>query len=358
MKLEDIAKSRNISQNITQHENATVKELVSWMGAIQAQDFAMAKWAIGLRLANSTEQQIEEAYNNGDIIRTHLMRPTWHFVPAQDLNWLLALTAPQILKIVSYRDKDLELNVSIYKKCNKIIEKTLLAHTYATRDLIGQELLNSKIDIENNRLSHILIRAELEGLICSGPLVGKKLTYALLESRVSEKKRFNRDESLAELAKRFILSHAPVTIKDFTWWSGLSVSDSKKAFDFVKDQFISEKIGSETYWLTSNSRSKISKTKSVFLLPAYDEFLIGYANREASISLSNNKNAISNNGIFRPTIMVNGKVIGIWKRQIVKNKIIVETNFFESPELNSKLSFEDSLRKYAAFSGMEVLLAK
>ncbi len=226
---------------------------------MQAQDYNMSKWAVGVRLPGSTNKTIETAIDMAEIIRTHLLRPTWHIVSAKDIYWLLELTAPRIKASLKSRHKELEISEYVIKKSKKIIEDALLGDHHLTREELVGKLENSKIKTNNNRASHIFLMAELDGLICSGKIKGKKQTYALLEERVSRKKNFNREESLAELSKGYFKTRGPATLQDFAWWSGLTLTDAGKAFETVKEDFISEMINSRTFWFEDSIVSSQSK---------------------------------------------------------------------------------------------------
>jgi len=327
MVLSNISTSRIQNQEITNHRFNLPLDLVSHMGAMQAQDFQMARWAIGLRLQHATDNLILEAYNSGEIIRTHLMRPTWHFVSSNDVYWMLQLTAPQIKTLSKSRNKQLELDNNIFKKSNVLLEKNLRNRANLTREELTYLYENANIRTNDNRLSHLLMNAELDGLICNGAQKGNKLSYALLEERIPVKKLLSREESLAELANRYFTSHAPATLRDFVWWSGLSVSDARNAIEMIKYDFISDTFNDEIY-LFKDSSVVNHREKSVHLLPAFDELLIGYRNRTATINENLNKKAISDNGIFRPIIVLNGQVVGIWKRETQKAKVVIEANLF------------------------------
>jgi hypothetical protein len=332
MTLNDISNIRLNSQKIVATEFKTANQIVNWMGAIQAQDYSMAKWAIGVRLLNPTDEGIETSLDKGEIIRTHLMRPTWHFVSAEDIYWMLELTAPKIKSSLKSRHKELELSESIFSKSNFIIEKALSFGLSLTREELAKEYDKAMINTNGNRLSHLLLRAELDGIVCSGPIKENKQTYALLNERVPCKKVLSRDESLGELAKRYFTSRCPATLQDFIWWSGLSVTEARLALESVKSSFISDTIGSQIYWFTNSFPQTVYDKSSTHLLPAFDEFLISYKDRSASLSLTDNKKNVSDNGIFRPVIVINGQVTGLWKRTIKKNIIIIETDFFLGPD--------------------------
>ncbi len=349
MELKDISRIRLLSQQIAAAKFKTPKELVSRMGAMQAQDFYMAEWALGVRLKNSTEKLIKEAFNKGEIIRTHLMRPTWHFVSPEDIYWMLELTAPQIKSEMKSRDKELELDNAVYKKCNSIIGKALKGGNNLTREDLINLLEKANIATGNNRASHLFFRAELEGIMCSGKIIGKKQTYALLNERVPKTKKINRQEALALLAQKYFSSHCPAALQDFIWWSGLPVKDSRNALEMIKSNLISENIDGHTYWMpTSFSLPKVDEN-SVYVLPAYDEFIISYRDRTASLPFHNHKLAVSNNGIFRPLIVINGQVTGIWKRTLKKDEVSIEIEFFRRHKKAEKVLIEIAFEKFAFF---------
>ena len=349
MNLADIAKIRLISQQIAGTKFKTVKDIVAWMGAMQAQDYAMVKWAIGVRLPNITDQVVETAIDNGEIIRTHLLRPTWHLVSADDIYWMLALTAPQIKASLKSRHKELALSEAIFAKSNTIIEKALRGGKHLIREELMAALGKAKIATDDNRSSHLLLRAELDGIACSGATKVGKQTYALLEARVPKTKPLTKEEALAKLAKKYFTSHCPATLQDFVWWSGLSVGEASHALEMVKSDFISETIASQTYWLADSFSIPKTGKESVYLLPAFDEFIISYKDRSASLPLENHNKTISNNGIFRPVIVVNGQVIGIWKRTVKKDKVMMETEFFKQPNKSTKSLIEKAAISFGHF---------
>jgi len=249
MKLVDVAKIRFISHHIAGTGLEAPKDLVSWMGAMQAQDYAMVKWAVGVRLPNVTDQAVDAAINNAEVIRTHVLRPTWHLVSAQDIYWLLALTAPHIKASLRSRHRELGLSETIFRQSNAIMEKALRDGKHLTRNDLLVEIKKAQISIDENRASHLFLWAELDGIVCSGAIQAGKQTYALLEERVPKpNSTFSKDDLLAKLARRYYTSHGPATWQDFAWWSGLSVGDAKHALDMAKADLVSETIDSQVYW--------------------------------------------------------------------------------------------------------------
>lgn len=352
----DISNCRLINQQIVGSKCKTAKELVGWMGAMQAQDYAMAKWAIGIRLPDSTQKEIETAMDDGQIIRTHLLRPTWHFVSAEDIWWMLELTSPQIKAAMKSSDRNLELTDDIFKKSNALLERSLRDNNHLSREDITSKLKEASIDIGKNRVSHLLLRAEIEGVICSGKAKADKQTYALLAERVPKPKTLSRDIALAELAGKYFSSHCPATIHDFIWWSGLSITESRHALEMIKPNLVSETIDNQTYWFT-NSFSTSSQDKKLFhFLPAFDEFIISYKDRKASLPHEKHNKAVSNNGIFWPVIALDGQVIGTWKREVKKETVIVQPSLFIPHDPSMQNRMKEALIPYSHFIGKQTEL--
>lgn len=355
MTLSEISNLRLQNQKIEATTFANANEVVSWMGAMQAQDYAMCKWAIGQRMAGATDEYIDTAVNDGLIIRTHVLRPTWHLVCSEDIYWMLDLTAPRIKSSMKSRDKELGITHEVLNKSFSLLEKELSNGINLSRDQIAAILNASGIKTDENRLSHILMNTELEGLICSGRRTGNKLTYGLLSQRVPKRQMFSKEESLAKLAQRYFTSHGPATLKDFIWWSGLSVIDATKALNLVASDFICETFDSQKYWMKAEYSAFNRNKNSIHLLPAFDEFLISYKDRNASLELAHNRKAISNNGIFYPLIIINGQVAGTWKRLIQKGKVKIETNLFVDINRQIKALIEIEIENYSRFLNLKLI---
>jgi hypothetical protein len=348
MTLKDIAITRLVNLQIVCTKFKTVMEIVNWMGAMQAQDLPMSKWAVGIRLPGSVEKVINDAIDNAEIIRTHLMRPTWHLVSSEDIYWMLELTAPQIKSSLKSRHKELELTPDTVNKSNTIIEKALLKKHHLTRQEIIAHLHKAKISTNDNRASHLLLCAELEEIICSGKIVKNKQTYALLNERVKKIKNISRDEALTKLAVKYFSGHSPATLDDFSWWSGLHAKDARQALESAEPDLIKKKINSVEYYLMDKS-FPVKIFKDVHLLPAYDEFLISYKDRSASLAAPNNKRTISMNGIFKPVVVINGEVKGTWKRTNKKDDINIEVELFADQDKSTKNLILEAADKYGFF---------
>jgi len=348
MNLQQIANLRLVNQQIAGTKFTSPKELVAWMGAMQAQDALMVKWAVGVRLPDATEKAVEAALDRGEILRTHVLRPTWHIVSADDLRWMLSLTAPRIQAGMKSRLSELGLDAGTLSKGQKVIEKSLRGGSHATRETLIRALEQVGIATDENRASHLFMAAELEGLICSGKTQQGKQTFALLEEWVRPSSPIERDEALARLAKRYFNSHGPATLEDFTWWSGLTVSDARRALESVKADLQFEIVEEKTYWLAA---MKVQPKETAFLLPAFDEFLISYKDRSATITFEHQKRAFTNNGIFHPVIVVNGQAVGVWKRTLKRDQVQVQAEYFVPTTPTAQRQIEAEAIRYGEFVG-------
>jgi hypothetical protein len=347
MTLNEIADLRLASQRIATGNYRAPRELTAWMGALQAQDFNMVRWAIGMRVPESTITSVEDAINQGDIIRTHLLRPTWHFVSADDLRWMLGLTGPKIKNGLKYRQDRLGLSRETLSVTNRMIAE-MLKGKQLERDEIKAALLKNGIQPGDNRISHIFLWAELSGLICSGKIIKNRQTYALMDERAPAGKNFSKDEMAAMLAKRYFRSHGPATIKDFAWWSGLTVKEIRNAIDMSNDELEMAEADSVKYWYGKDQQYAESGN-TARLLPAFDEFIIGYADRSAILTDVHHKKAVSQNGIFRSVVILGNQVAGLWTVQKVKEKLIVGVNPFRSLGKAERSSVETAAEDYGRF---------
>jgi hypothetical protein len=354
----EIAYRRLISQQLEHNNLVTPKEVVAWMGAMQAQDFPMAKWAVGVRLPGSTEAIIETAINQGEILRTHLLRPTWHFVSAEDIRWMLDLTATHIKKAQSSRDRVLELSEEVYSHSNRVIGEALRDGSHLTRDALVTELNKAGIATDHNRAAHLLARAEIEKIICSGAIFHGKPTYASLDKRVPQTKGMLREEALAELARRYFTSRSPATLQDFTWWSGLPVKATFEGLELIRSELIAEDINGTTYWLTADGLTRFQMQPVVQLLPPFDELIISYTDRSAPIpaEFEMHMKQISDRGVFRPIIVFNGQIIGIWKRTVVKENLMLEIQLFPTDNSLPLDLIQKAADQYGRFSGKQSTL--
>lgn len=324
------------------------EELVTWMGAVQAQDYAGCKWALGVRTAGTTDSSTEQAIDKGKIIRTHVLRPTWHLVSPADVRWMLMLTAPRVHAVAAFGYRQMELNDAIFKRANNVFLKALQDGKHLTRQELAAALQQAKIQTNDLRMIHLLFHAELDALICNGPRIGKQFTYALLDERVPETKKIKQEEALVKLTERYFKSHGPATLADYTWWSGLSAKDAQKGLELIKTTLISESVGEKTYWMT-NATAAIKSKSSVILLPAFDEYTVAYKDRSLAVNEAAAKK--TGNGIFKPLLVIDGQVKGFWKRNDKKGSSRVDLTPFEKLNDAQTKKITAEIKRYSSFLG-------
>ncbi len=354
MTSQDIVNLRLSNLQVTNTKFTKPEEIVSCLGAVQSQDFSAAKWALGLRLPDTMDQQIEEAFNQGKILRTHIMRPTWHFIAPQDIRWILDLTSPRLHTFNGYYYRRSGLSKEIFKKSNQVITKALQGGKALSKTKLNETLQKAKIPTQDLGLTFIMLQAEIESLICSGPRIGKQFSYMLLEERAPKARRLSRDEALAELTRRFFLSHGPATIADFSWWSGLTVADIKKGLEMNGKQLLKETVNDQVYWFSNSSLPPPNSKLSAHLLPFYDEYVVAYKNRSAIFDPKYAQKVNNRGGILNPTIVINGQVVGTWKRTLKKDLVVITLTPFWDLTKAEVEAIEKAVEKYGQFLGMKV----
>jgi hypothetical protein len=349
----DITTRRLINQQIINSNFTKPEEILSHMCGMQAQDYAQAKWAIRLRLPESSDSNIEKAIAQKKIVRTWAMRGTLQFVAVKDYRWMLPLLAPQFLSTSGARNKQLGLNEKIFNQSNSLIVRALEESTMLTRDEIGTVLNNAGIATDQNRLSHLLHFATMSQLICFGPRKEKEFTFVLLDDWIPVKKSLSPEKSLHELAKRYFISRGPATLEDFNWWSGLSAADAKSALESVNSFFVRESFGGKKHYFAKDQtgfKNLADLKQRVLLLAGFDEYLIGYTDRSACLDPKFKTKAVYNNGIFHPTIVIDGQIVGIW-RPITKGKnITMRSELFIKLTKEQKKKADEMFERYCRFA--------
>ncbi|HEX6292593.1 MAG TPA: winged helix DNA-binding domain-containing protein [Herpetosiphonaceae bacterium] len=346
-----IALQRLAWQRLSQQPFDRPDEVVAWLGAVQAQDYLGAKWALGLRMRDATDETVEQAFADGTILRTHVMRPTWHFVTPADIRWLLELTAPRVKAANAYRHRQLELDDALIDRSNAVITDTLRGGQLRTRAELGAALAAADIAAEGSRLSHIVMRAELDGIVCSGPRRGKQFTYALLDERAPDARRLQREEALAELTRRYYTGHGPATVRDFTWWSGLTVADAKAGLELVGAELGHAVIDGQSYYFSASMSPAAQPSDTAWLLPTYDEFLVGFSSFDKS---RRGGQEISPKIVFDATIVIGGRVVGTWRRAFKKDTVEIEIAPFAARTDAEDAAIVAAARRYGDFVGMPV----
>jgi Winged helix DNA-binding domain len=351
----EIAHQRLHNQLIAHQTFEKAEDVVRWMCAVQAQDYAAAKWAIGLRMQNSTDSIIEQAFTEGTILRTHILRPTWHFVLPADIRWMLALTAPRVIAASANYYRTLGLDDTLFSRSNAVMAKALQGGRQLTRAELASVLQQAGIATDNlQRIGQIIMRAELDGIICSGARRGKQFTYALLDERAPQARMLDRDEALAELASRYFTSHGPATLQDFVWWSGLTVADARTGLDMPTPKLMHEVIDGQTYRHSASTPPSNDLSLPVYLLPNFDEYTVGYTDRSAIFDMSDAEKFDTPGNVLNPTIVLDGLVVGTWKRTIKNDTVHLTPNLFTTLTRSEISALIESANRYGAFLKMPV----
>ena len=328
---------------------------MQWLGAVQAQDYTGAKWGIAQRCASATDADIDHVFDDGKILRTHVLRPTWHFVSPADIRSLLELTAPRIkASMVAYM-RVLELDEAVFRRSNALIAKALGGGHHLTRAELGAVLHRGRIRATGPRLAHMIMRAELDALVCSGVRRGKAHTYALLDERAPDFPAVDRNEALARLARRYFTSHGPATLRDYTWWSGLAAADARAGLEMVKPELQSEVVEGSTYWFATSPDTAPFQHPTIHLLPNYDEQFVAYKDRTAAVPSSLRKQLDPRAlAIIGNVVVMNGQVIGSWRRRIEKHGVAIEVKLLITLNKMQRAALQTAVDRYARFIRLPV----
>ncbi|HEY2964420.1 MAG TPA: winged helix DNA-binding domain-containing protein, partial [Pyrinomonadaceae bacterium] len=347
----DLLVQRAANQKLSNSGFQRAVDVVRWFGAVQAQDFNAAKWALALRMSHATTSTaIEDAYNKGRILRTHLLRPTWHFVAPDDIRWLLELTAPRVNLRCGPNYRKLELDGPTFKRSNRILRNALQGGKHLTRVELKKALGQSGVDAGDTiRMAHIMLRAELDGVVCSGRRIGKQFSYALLDECVPVAKTLNRDEALVELMRRYFNSHGPATLPDFIWWSGLTAADARRGVAQLDRHLQKAVVDEKEFWHARTAAVPQRSAHSAHLLPVYDEYNVAYKDRQTALDLTDGKPAISAWDMLGPTAMLNGTIVGTWKAAMDKKSVTIVVNAARTLSKRERLAIAKAAERYARF---------
>lgn len=350
LSLADIAHLRLRNQHLIGPGLAAPADVVGWLGAVQSQDYAGARWGVGQRMKRASDAAVAAAYDAGEIIRTHVLRPTWHFVSPADLRWMLELTAPRVRAALRYYDEKLALDAATLKRSQSVLRRALEGGHDRTRNELATLLAAAGLEGAGQRLAHIMIHAELDAVVCSGPMRGKQFTYALADERVPAAPERTRDEALCELTQRYFTSHGPALPQDFAWWSGLTIRDAHLGLELAGKSLSTLEVDGRRYYHAGSARPPKLRSPVVHLLPNYDEQLIAYKERSATIdrervmSLGRRENVFANH-----MVTLNGQVIGGWRRSAARPHAPIEIKLVAKLSAPERQALKDAEARLAKF---------
>jgi hypothetical protein len=345
-----VVQSRLHTQRLASGHFDRPADAVRWLGAMQAQEFAEAKWSIAERVDGCTDADVEEAFSSGEILRTHVLRPTWHFVAPTDIRWMLRLTAPRVHAANRYTYRRFDLPDETLEQAHGVIAAALGDGYPRTRPELADALAKAGIVADGVRLGYILMHAELEELVCSGPRRGKRHTYALLDQRAPETPALTRDEALSELTLRFFRSRGPATVADFTAWSSLTVADAKAGLQMAGEELDTTLDEKGTSWIGGAGGGASPSAPGAYLIPMYDEMGIGYKDLRMVLAQPPPRE-----GLNRP-IVIDGRTVGSWKRTMAKRAVTIEATVFTELSSGDRSALEAAVERFGRFMELPAAL--
>lgn len=385
MRTTDLLSARMGSQGIADARFADAESLLAWMGCVQAQDFGQAKWAVGMRCGGVglgarvsaaratgssaagplTEAEVDAAFNEGRLLRTHVLRPTWHFVLPADIGWMLRLTGPRVKNFCRPYHRQLGIDAAALKRSKKIMTRAMEGGAALTRVELAALLRAAKMDTSDIRMNFLLMDAELDGLICSGARKGNQFTYTLLEERAPGQLDLDGDAALAELTRRYFRSRGPATEGDFAWWGGMTLGQARRGLEMVAKEFERIRVGEVEYWwsgpvgaaggVAARGLTGTGTMKEVVLLPAYDEYAVGYKDRSPTVPEEHVKETFHG---LKPVVLVRGRVAGMWKRWVEKGKVVVEVSALSKWSKATVQGVKREARRWSVFAGAAGMTVK
>lgn len=350
-----IVRRRLIHQRLGGDRFDTAGDVVRWLGAVQAQEFAEVMWSLAERTQACGHAEVEAAFGRGDFIRTHALRPTWHFLANEDVRWLLRLTRPRVHALNRYMYRKLDLDANVLQRGHDVLARTLSASGPLTRRELAAHLAAAGVEAEGLRLGYVLMHAELEEVICSGPRRGRSQTYALLDDRVpvSPTDERPRESSVDELVVRYFRSHGPATVNDFTAWSSLTVADTKAALARVASELDrdEDETGKAWYYAKSSPATTSDRLSGAFLVPMYDETIVAY--QDLRVALANEP---PRPGLLDRAIVIDGRTVGSWRRTLSARSVLIEATLFGPLTPSETQKLHDVAARFGAFLGLEPVL--
>jgi winged helix DNA-binding protein len=356
----EIARRRMHNQRLWGPLFLAPEEVVQWLTAMQAQEFSFAKWSVAQRADRVSEAAMDRAFAEGAILRTHVLRPTWHFVAPSDIGWLLDLTAPRVHQSNAHYYGRFGLDAPLFAKTNALLAKTVEGGAHRTRTELAAVLDRAGITASGPRLAYIIMHAELDAILCSGPPRGKQHTYAALEERAPDTKTLGREEALAELVSRYFVARGPATLRDFQGWSSLTSADARMGLEAVQSQLDHEVVDGRTYWFAAGSPPQRRRSKRVDLVQGYDETVMSYSeSRDALYGGRSSAPVPHVENALMHAVLQDGQLIGLWRPVRTKDAVVVEASLFGPPERADERALEAAVERFGRFLGVPAnLVAK
>ncbi|MCC6617272.1 MAG: AlkZ family DNA glycosylase [Anaerolineae bacterium] len=351
----NIAIKRLHTQRLQGEKFASPEDAVAALGAVQAQEYLGAKWALGLRVDGATDAGMSRAIDDGRLVRTHIMRPTWHLVSPEDLRWIMRLTAPRVHKLAAYMNRQLELDSAQLARCNDVIARALDGGRHLTRKQLRTRLDEAGIATGGLRMGIIMMHAELELVVCNGTMEGKQHTYALVDERVPAGRDLEGDEALAELVRRYFSGHGPATLRDFAWWSGLTMADAKAGIALAEAQLERVEVDGQTHWFSPMRAAAPEHALTAHLLPLFDEYFVGYAEFGKAVSAGQD---VEQGYTLDAPVVIAGEIVARWRSTIKKGAATVHITPQRPLSADERAAIDAAVERYGAFLELPAALGE
>ena len=364
MNRNDAATMRLASQGLSQSRFRNPEDVVDWMGMVQAQDYSQFRWAVGMRTEKPKIDAVRDAFSSGKILRLHLMRCTIQAVTPQDLAWMRELCREKNLRTIQSWSScnQIEFSDQYYNEGTEALKEILASGKSLCKAEISKELARLNFAADTTHIRQLLLRGEIEGLLCSGKMKGKDSTWALASERTKNFPQHtpsSQSEALGLLARKYFRSHSPAGFEDFCWWTGLTIAQNRKAVEQIATELEEVQVEGQKMFIYNGSpgicdcTTHTAQEKNVMLLPPYDEYLIGYKSRWVSLDKRHEGKAHNSFGIFKPVILHKGRVVGNWRASIDKGTRKVETEVFANKRSVGARKLQKAIEAFRDFCATE-----
>lgn len=357
----DIARWRMHTQGLVGPGYASPVVLAAQLGAVQFQDHALALWSVAQRVPGATVADVQFHLDGGDLLRTHVLRPTWHVVTADDVRWMLALTAPRVhVQNGSYYRRH-GLDDDVLARAHEVLRATLADDRHRTRGELAEALADRGIPVGTpNALAYVVMHAELEGVICSGRMRGRRQTYALLDHRAPRAEALTHDAALADLTRRYFTGHGPATLRDLRWWSSLTMAQIERGLELTGDDLHRETVDGRTYLAAGPPPTTLRSGDApvVRLLTPLDEYVVGYSDSRGVIDLSGADAALRDTpGLPTALVVIDGQITGRWRRTVRASHVDIDVVSHRPLDGAETAALHAEAGRHAAALGREARLA-
>jgi len=347
-----VLRQRLATQGVSQPAFDTPQSAVGFLGAVQAQEFADARWSVGQRVRQCRDNDVLAAFDTGHILRTHMLRPTWHFVCPADIRWLLEATARRVRALNAPYERSLGLDAAVLDRSHALLVEHLSGGRHLTRPQVAGVLAQAGIEASGIRLAYLMMRAELDALVCSGPLQGRQHTYALVQERAPQALVLDHDSAVVQLVRRFFTGHGPASLQDLVRWSSLPRTEARSALEEVAPELASGVVDGAELWWDAGAPTPARTTEAAYLLPGYDEVFAAYPDVGFGHDVSPHGMAVDAR-FYRP-LVVGLDLVGFWRRNITPGGIRVETRDVVPLTSSQRARLHEAARRYGEFASRQV----